>query len=379
LHEAFQKVIVTPGQTNFYFACNKEGVITTDIEILTERYRKLQIKSDYFTEYLFYTLLPPEQVAFIGRQLGQRKDLLVNTDERPVTYFLNLVLWDSLTGGRLHGLFHRLKDMGIQSFLIPIVIAVAGRIIYVILRQRNAFNRYYPKQLKASGLIAIATTGFTGIALEIVLLFAFQNIYGYIYERMGVVVAVFMVGLALGGYLMNQIIKKTRNPKSEFPNNSLLPTVADSYQGIKILLLIQGIVGCYALILPFFIHKLSFYSAVAEVGLISLIGIAGILTGIEFPLVNKICIQHTQDVAVSAGATNGADHIGAFFGAIVTGVIFIPLLGVSGTCLILASFNIASLILITFSILYRKRPKDLPFHFSCKMDHKDGNVGRRNT
>lgn len=379
LHEAFSYVLVTPGQTNFYFACNKEGVITTDIEILTERYRKLQVKSDYFTEHLFYTLLPPEQVAFIGRQLGQRKDLLVNTDERPVTYFFNLVLWDSLTGGRLHGLFHRLKDMGIQSFLIPIAIAVAGRIIYVILRQRNAFNRYYPKQLKTSGLIAIATTGFTGIALEIVLLFAFQNIYGYIYERMGVVVAVFMVGLALGGYLMNQIIKKTRNPKSEFPNNSLLPTVADSYQGIKILLLIQGIIGCYALILPFFIHKLSFYSAVAEVGLISLIGIAGILTGIEFPLVNKICIQHTPDVAVSAGATNGADHIGAFFGAIVTGVIFIPLLGVSGTCLVLASLNIASLILITFSILYRKRSKDLLSHFSCKMDHKNGNVGRRNT
>ncbi|MBI5679105.1 MAG: hypothetical protein HZC52_11615, partial [Planctomycetes bacterium] len=134
LHEAFQDVLVTPGQTNSYFACNKDGIITLDIETLMGRYRKFQVKSDYFTEYLFYTLLQPEQVKFIESQLGQRKDLLVNTDARPVTYFLNLVLWDSLTGGRLHGLFHGLKDVKLQWFLIPIVIALAGRIIYMVIK-----------------------------------------------------------------------------------------------------------------------------------------------------------------------------------------------------------------------------------------------------
>ncbi|HHT9130297.1 MAG TPA: spermidine synthase, partial [Candidatus Brocadiaceae bacterium] len=135
MHKAFQHVRVTPGQTNFYFASNTDGVVALDIETLTERYRKQQVKSDYFTEYLFYTLLQPEQVKFIESQLSQRKDLLVNTDARPVTYFLNLVLWDSLTGGRLHELFHGLKDVSLQSFLIPIAIALAGRIIYVVLRQ----------------------------------------------------------------------------------------------------------------------------------------------------------------------------------------------------------------------------------------------------
>ncbi|MBI2556732.1 MAG: hypothetical protein HYW13_04835, partial [Planctomycetes bacterium] len=34
LHKAFQKVLVTPGQTNSYFACNKDGVITLNIETL---------------------------------------------------------------------------------------------------------------------------------------------------------------------------------------------------------------------------------------------------------------------------------------------------------------------------------------------------------
>jgi predicted membrane-bound spermidine synthase len=441
LHESFQKVVVTPGQTNFYFACNKEGIITLDIETLMERYRKFQIKSEYFTEYLFYTLLQPEQVAFIESQLSQRKDLLVNTDARPVTYFFNLVLWDSLTGGRLHGLFHGLKDVGTQSFLIPIAIALAGRIIYVIFRQfklkskggkhevisryreknrhasdaledgdlknvasvtspfspceradskdsrdnvllstpyeggdegevknfrkaqphRNqpesaeGFNPYYTKQLKTHCLIALATTGFIGIALEIVLLYAFQNIYGYIYERMGVIVAVFMAGLTLGGYLMNQIIRKIRSPKSSIQDHYVQPIGTDSYHWVKILLIMQGIIACYTLVLPFLIHRLSFYSAVAEIGLVCLIGIAGILTGLEFPVVNKILIQSDRDIVVSAGATDGADHIGAFSGAILTGVICLPLLGICGTCLILAAFSIASLILIAFSVLCRKR------------------------
>jgi len=347
LHEAFQDVLVTPGQTNSYFACQKDGIITLDIETLMERYRKSQVKSDYFTEYLFYTLLQPEQVKFIESQLGQRKDLLVNTDARPVTYFLNLVLWDSLTGGRLHELFHGLKDVKLQWFLIPIVIVLASRIIYVVLRQFKLninqpasveeFNPYYTTQLKTNCLIALATTGFTGIALEIVLLYAFQNIYGYIYERMGVIVAVFMVGLALGGYITNRIIQK-RN-----------------FTWINVLMVFEGVVGLFALILPFIIYVLSFYSIAAELGLTFFIGISGVLTGLVFPLVNKIFMQSSRDMEISAGMTYSADHIGAILGAILTGVIFVPLLGVFGTCLILAVLSMSSLALIAFSIFLRKR------------------------
>ncbi|OHC00638.1 MAG: hypothetical protein A3G70_05525 [Planctomycetes bacterium RIFCSPLOWO2_12_FULL_39_13] len=194
------------------------------------------------------------------------------------------------------------------------------------------FRLHYNNQLKTNSLIALATTGFTGIALEIVLLYAFQNIYGYIYERMGVIVAVFMVGLAFGGYITNRIIQK-RN-----------------FKWVILLMVFEGIIGFYALILPFIIQGLSSYSIAAEIGLTCFIGIAGILTGLGFPLVNKLFMQSSDDIAVSAGATNSADHIGAFLGAILTGVIFLPLLGVFGTCLILATLNLSSLILIGISL-----------------------------
>ena len=125
--------------------------------------------------------------------------------------------------------------------------------------------------------------GFTGIALEILLLFAFQNMYGYLYERMGVIVAIFMVGLALGGCITNRMIQKGRTT------------------WIPVLIILEGVIGCYALALPCIIHALSSHSIIAGAGLICLTGITGMLTGIEFPLVNKIFIQHRKDITISAG------------------------------------------------------------------------------
>ncbi len=403
LHETFRHVLVTPGQTNFYFACDTDGAITLDVAALTGRYQKSLVKSDYFTEHLFYTLLQPEQVAFIEKRLSQRKDLLVNTDARPVTYFLNLVLWDALTGGHLHGVFGVLQGVGLKSFLIPIFIALAGRIIYVVLMRRIAnrplpcknggmedavepgttspdtpqsgaakrFNLYYARQLKANCLIAIAVVGFTSIALEIAMLYAFQNIYGYIYERMGVIVALFMVGLALGGYIANKIIRKIDDvrpvqnggaplpdkirPSATFPcraKRSLRPTT----MRLNILMILVGAIGCYALAVPFLIHAVSRYSNITGAGLSCFIGIAGVLTGLGFPIVSKIFMQGVGSAAASAGMTYGADHVGAILGAVLTGVILVPILGITGTCIILFALNISSLILLAFqSLKFRKR------------------------
>lgn len=50
------------------------------------------------------------------------------------------------------------------------------------------------------------TTGFAGITFSIALLFAFQIFYGYLYEKIGILTAAFMLGLALGGWGMNRVM-----------------------------------------------------------------------------------------------------------------------------------------------------------------------------
>ena len=66
-----------------------------------------------------------------------------------------------------------------------------------------------------------------------------------------------LVGLALGGYITNRIIKK-RN-----------------FTWINVLMVFEGVIGFYALILPFIIHSLSSYSIAAEVGLTFLLVLQG--------------------------------------------------------------------------------------------------------
>jgi predicted membrane-bound spermidine synthase len=79
---------------------------------------------------------------------------------------------------------------------------------------------------------------------------------------------------------------------------------------------------------------------------------SGAITGIFFPIANRIYIDHGGIEALSAGRTDSLDHLGAAFGSIFTGCFFFPLLGLSDTfnfiaCLALMS---ASIFLLNYII-----------------------------
>ena len=125
-----------------------------------------------FSEYVFYTLLPPETVRFITKEVTDRKGLKVNTDTKPVTYFFNLMLWDKLSGSQLGSILQWLERSHLKTFLIPVFVFLVCRIVYVII-----FKRSLDVQQRFNSIAAVATTGFAGMALEIILIYAFQNIY----------------------------------------------------------------------------------------------------------------------------------------------------------------------------------------------------------
>ena len=52
--------------------------------------------------------------------------------------------------------------------------------------------------------LAIFATGFAASALEVVLLFAFQILYGSVYHQVGLIVTMFMLGLGLGSWTMSR-------------------------------------------------------------------------------------------------------------------------------------------------------------------------------
>jgi spermidine synthase len=81
-----------------------------------------------------------------------------------------------------------------------------------------------------------------------------------------------------------------------------------------------------------------------------IIFVSGFLTGGEFPLAGRVLLSCEMKLGKSAGIVNSADHLGATFGAFITGIVLVPVLGIVQACLVLAIMKFFSLALF---LLYK--------------------------
>ncbi|MEQ8188345.1 MAG: fused MFS/spermidine synthase [Candidatus Eremiobacterota bacterium] len=307
LRAVFSHVIITPGDKNYLFACNSPGVITTDRGELSERYKERNIETDYFSPYHFEILLPEDLIDFIKNSM-EKQNMSLNTDIQPVTYFYNLILWDRYSGSGMSFILQKLSKINIIWIVSIILCLLLARILYIYIRQTDKKG-----EIKFNSFLSISMTGFSGMAMEIILIFAFQNIYGYIYQGIGLLAAIFMAGLSAGTFVMNKILSKRRDQ--------------------RLILMAQGGLALFSLCLPLSVNLSRF----SEYIFLLFILPAGFFTGFIFPL---ICdLYGGTGHGKIAGIINSADHVGALLGSILTGIIFIPLFGILKTSLLISLLN----------------------------------------
>jgi predicted membrane-bound spermidine synthase len=181
---------------------------------------------------------------------------------------------------------------------------------------------FYLVRLRGSSYVLFAS-GFAASALEVVLLLAFQVLCGSVYHQVGVIITVFMAGLALGALMANRLA-------SVRPGS--LPALALAIAG-------------YALLLPFVLPLLDrLGGAEASLALVKLIIAAltlvlAVLVGMQFPLANLLEFDGT---VAGASRLYTADFVGAFLGALLACTLLIPLIGVVGVCLLTAALNVVA-------------------------------------
>ena len=98
----------------------------------------------------------------------------------------------------------------------------------------------------------------------------------------------------------------------------------------------------YALLLPAFLFSLNRLSSAvpafvvikAVIALLTLI--LAVLVGAQFPLANQLQFDGT---ATGASRLYTADFVGASLGALLASTLLIPLIGVTGVCLLTAALN----------------------------------------
>ena len=243
------------------------------------------------------------------KEFGGKK---INTDFRPIGYFYHMLLWLTLfSAGR--GI---LPHIGI--FNIWLFIGVVTALFLIILM----FQKLRKSSFRTPVKISIGTTGMSEICFQIIVILAFQFLYGYVYYKIGLILTSFMIGLVLGSFFINRRLERIQDERSLY-------------------LKTQAAICLYPLVLP-----LAFKIPDFQLGFAFLPIIAGFLGGFQFPLANKICLKSSSNVGKTTGTLYGLDLFGACVGGLLVGLLLIPLLGITQTCLILFIINTLVLILL---------------------------------
>jgi spermidine synthase len=285
LQTAFTHILMLPAGRVFFLA--SDGPLDLDIAGRIERAR---VTTQFVNRHYLEAMLTADRMADLQRCVA--KDAAVNRDFNPVLYFDCVRLWARQFAPRFGAL-------GVIAAL--------------------AFGAY-AAWLRGPAL-ALFASGFAASSLEVALLLAFQALCGSLYYQLGIIVTVFMGGLAAGAAWANHL--QAKSP-------------------IAILACLAAIIAAFSLLLPVVLALLSRATESSVSVLATQVGLA-LLTfalaapvGAQFPIANR-CFLDGADLCASRLYT--ADFMGASLGALLAATLLLPLLGMTKVCLLTAAMN----------------------------------------
>ncbi len=303
-------VVRMPGESTVCVASAKPGRLTEDWMELERRLKERGIEAQYF-EALLPNKLDPNMLAAVHATLDQAPAQPINRDLRPIGYFLDQAHWLTQFHPGSAPLLGRMQEVRLADLVIPVLVATAVLLCLSPLRVVRA--GFVP--------LSVGATGFVSMALEVALLFAFQAIYGYVYHKVGVIIGAFMVGLAVGAILTSRWVAD-RPVKSVNAGLAMVQAVGAGLAlgvGLALPSLWGGSAGWFA-------------SPAGATALFPLLtALVGLGVGVQFPLASAAWHEGTREARAAAGLY-AADLIGASAGALLTGAVLAPLLGIVGTC-----------------------------------------------
>ncbi len=283
LKQVFADVIIVPSGRNYFLASDEK---------LSYQISRLMGDKNITAHFVDY--LEGMQTRIVSTMDSIDADVGINKDFRPVAYYYYLLYFLS---------YFRLDYL---LFVLAIFLFMA---VYLAGLRPVTFS--------------IFATGFTASSLELVILFGLQVIYGYVYHMVGVIITMFMLGLALGSFYAN---RKKRS--------------------VTTFVILEFAIVAYALLLPFILVNLRTLNLgfVASQLIFSLLTLAlAIMVGMEFPIAAKLDFTSVKE---TASKLYTADLIGSAIGALITAAFLVPLLGLINVCIAVAAVNLISAFII---------------------------------
>jgi spermidine synthase len=285
LKSIFHEVLIVPGNKTYFLASDSTLSIGICNLIQQRSINTLYVNRYYLDDK---DLARRSQLIQSSLSIGAP----INEDLAPASYYRQITYW--LTYFR--------------ADIWPFAIAVVLLLMAVVTRLNSV----------SAGIF---TGGFVASSIEILLLMALQVLYGYVYQMLGVIVALFMAGLAVGAHLAGKLFRQP---------------------GSRIFIGIQLGIAAYCFLIPFILILLKSVSdlppLVNAVLFLLTFGIAGLI-GLEFSVGAMLRRDAAQRVA---SELYGMDLIGSALGALLAGTYLIPVFGFFTVSLIAGSLSLLS-------------------------------------
>jgi spermidine synthase len=292
LSNVFKNILIVPGSRDYFLASDE----LMDLHI-TRLIKEKGISTIYVNQNYLDDELLKQRSEYIVSTLNRHSPL--NEDFVPVSYHRQLLYWLSQFQDKYW------------------VLAAGGMVVLIFLAGRmNAIT------------FGILTGGFAASSVEILLLISFQIICGYVYFLIGVIISIFMTGLAFGAILGDKVLRGSK---------------------IRNFIFVQVCIGGCALIFPLvltFLNSIAANSYLVHAVFSFATFAFALCIGAEFALGSRL-----QKGGVSTIASNlySVDLVGSAIGALLVTVYLIPLLGITKVCFIIAGLTFASAAVSIFS------------------------------
>jgi spermidine synthase len=334
LKSVFRSLRIIPGDTNLYLASNSNQLGKVATGEIIKRFEVREVQTSLFSRgYIEYRLHERWMKWFL--QSMERKGTQINSDFRPIGVFLSLSYWNALFSPYLTGIFKWFEGFSLQ-------ISIAFMVLFTLLMAVIFIKR--PHLSRQSIPYAIFTTGLAGMIFNLGVIFTFQTFYGYLYHQIGLLIAIFMFGVALSSFLITQHLDRIKR---------------DSLLFLKL----EMVIILFSFLFPFVFFIPSQYLEKTAISLLFypifliMSFLSGAWIGLQFPLATKIYLgppAKGETFGHTAGLLYGADLLGGFLGGLFGGILLLPILGLKQSCFMMAMIKIASLALLLIFIKVQK-------------------------
>jgi predicted membrane-bound spermidine synthase len=323
LREALPVVRVTPGPEALVVAGWTAQAATLDPSALARRWRARGVRSSSFDAAVLPAILNPDRVATEEAAVARATaGEAPSRDDRPVSFVHALARRHEEASGRWGRLLAAASNVPPLALVLLAFVPSLGTLARTL--------RVRAPDARAAGTAAhaVAVAGAAGMGWSLLVLFAFQTHAGALHGQLGVLVALFMLGLSLGAALAARSLRTEPGRDAELPaaRRSLLACLAAAVVFGATLPLTLGMAARAS--------EGGALAAVLAYGALQLA--AGVATGAVFPIAVAVRLAAREGGGEAAGRIETADHAGAAVAALFGAVLFVPLLGIARSAVLLA-------------------------------------------